>query len=576
MRRRLAALKGHWLALVLVIMMPLLTGALALSTVSEPSRNASGQPALRAAIVNNDQIVYEKVEGKKTPVAAGRLLVGELVTNPNDGFDWVITDDAVAKEGLDSGEFIAVVTIPQDFSAAYISSASDAPEQATLSVQTDGSHSYMAAVLALALTQNLTGALSTQLTQGFIDNLLLGYTALGEGLTELDTGLKGLTVGLDELSKVTKELPKLTRELNSGAQLLNTGINEFAKDLLLLVALGKETSKETLTVAEKVAYLSATVNALPDSNPAKAELLSQVAALTTSSDTAALKAAETSLGIDLAEAYAKELHVGSSALAKGTKELAAGMPTLHDGIHSAAQGSTELTKALNEVVKKLPTYTDAQATQLSTVVANPIVTKTTTVPKLPAAMGAVGAIMIPIVLWLGALAIGFIRQPFAARALGTRASNLRIVANGAGPIIAIAVAQGALILIGLSLFNLTPVYHLTMTAVVAASVVSFALLHQGLQALMGRFAWLISIALMSVQILAAGVILPPEFVPGWVKSFGHLLPLSESMIAMQEVITGGQRQHIIAAVLWILVSAAIGVILSLIAVTRGRRFQARG
>lgn len=573
MKRRFASLRSGWVALVLVIVTPLLTGALAMTTVSEPSHNANGQPELRAAIVNNDQLVYEKIDHTKIPVAAGRLLVGELVTNPNDGFDWVITDDGVAKKGLETGDYVAVVTIPAGFSAAYVSSSSDDPQQATITVETDGSHSYMAAILALALTQDLTTGISSQLTQEFVDNLLVGYTELGKGLGEIATGSSELTVGLDELSLLTKELPILTKELASGANLLNTGINTFAKDLLKLAEVSKATAEKTLTVAEQVAILTEYVDrSLPDSAE-KGVIEAQLLALNATSDEAALKAEETNVGVALAETYAKELQVGSSALAKGTKELAAGMPALHEGIHGAYEGSKIVTKGLDTLVKTLPTYTEDQATQLSTVVATPVVTDTITEPKLPQAIGAVGAVVIPIALWLGALAISFIRPAFSRRALTTRAGNGRIVAHAAVPYVGIGIAQGSLILIGLYLFHLQPIYHFMLTAVVAASVIAFTLLHQGLVALTGKFAWLISIALMSVQILAAGVILPAAFVPDWVTSLGRIMPLSESIIAMQEVITGGQRHHVTAAIAWILVSAVVGVVLSLIAVARGRRVQ---
>jgi len=573
MRRRFAALKGHWVAIVLVIVTPLITGAITMSTVAEPSRNATGQPELRAAIVNEDQIVYERINKKKTPVAAGRLLVGDLVTNPSDGFDWVITDAAVAKKGLETGDFVAVVTIPENFSAAYISSASKTPQQATITVQTDGSHSYLAAILALALTEDLTTGISTQLTQEFLENLLLGYTSLGTGLGELETGSKELTVGLKELSTLTKELPTLTRELAAGAQLLDTGLNEFAKDLLLLVALSSETFDTTVTVAEQVEVLTLYVQATLPNNAEKVEILAQLAALATTSDEAALKAEETKIGVALAEAAAKELQVGAKAVATGTKELAEGMPPLHKGIQGAAEGSQILTKALEKVVRELPTYSQDEADVLSTVVATPVVTETITEPKLPKPLGAVGAVIIPIALWIGALAISFIRPAFSQRALLTRAGDVRIVSGAAVPFVAIAFAQGALILLGLYVFQLQPVYHFMLTAVVAASVLSFALLHQGLLALTGRFAWLISLALLSAQILAAGVVLPSQFVPGWVSEFGRILPLTESIIAMQEVITGGQRHHVTASILWILLSAVVGVILSLIAVARGRRVQ---
>lgn len=570
MRRRFASFRKHWVAIVLVIFTPLITGAISMSTVAEPTQNPTGQPQLPAAIVNNDELVYEKIDGKKTPVAAGRLLVGELVTNPSDGFDWTITDDAVAKKGLETGEFVAVVTIPQNFSAAYISSTGDNPQQATLTVETDGSHSYVAAVLALALSHDLTTGISSQLTQGFIENLLLGYTKLDEGLAEVAKGSTELTVGLEELSKATQSLPKLTRELASGARLLDEGLNAFAKELLVLVTLSSESASKSVTVAEEIVLLTELVKT---ELPGETDLIRTLETLERTAIDAAVKAEETKIGTELAEAGAKELRKGSSALATGTRELAAGMPALHEGIKGAATGSKGLTKALDKIVKDLPKYTEDQAAELSTVVTTPVVTETVTEPKLPKALSAVGAIVIPISLWIGALAISFIRPAFSQRALGTRAGNGRIVLQGAVPAVAIAIAQGALILIGLYLFRLEPVYHFMLMAVVAASVIAFSLLHQGLLALTGRFAWLISLALLSAQIFAAGVVLPTEFVARWMLDLGKVLPLSESIIAMQEVITGGQQRHVTAAILWILGSAVVGIILSLIAVARGRRVR---
>lgn len=570
MRRRFASFRKHWVAIVLVIFTPLITGAISMSTVAEPTQNPTGQPQLPAAIVNNDELVYEKIDGKKTPVAAGRLLVGELVTNPSDGFDWTITDDAVAKKGLETGEYVAVVTIPQNFSAAYISSTGDNPQQATLTVETDGSHSYVAAVLALALSHDLTTGISSQLTQGFIENLLLGYTKLDEGLAEVAKGSTELTVGLEELSKATQSLPKLTRELASGARLLDEGLNEFAKELLALVTLSSESASKSVTVAEEIVLLTELVKR---ELPGETDLIRVLETLERTAIDAAVKAEETKIGAVLAEAFAKELRKGSSALATGTRELAAGMPALHEGIKGAATGSKGLTKALDKIVKDLPKYSEDQAAELSTVVTTPVVTETITEPKLPKALSAVGAIVIPISLWIGALATSFIRPAFSQRALGTRAGNGRIVLQGAIPAVSIAIAQGALILIGLYLFRLEPVYHFMLMAVVAASVIAFSLLHQGLLALTGRFAWLISLALLSAQIFAAGVVLPMEFVAQWMLDLGKVLPLSESIIAMQEVITGGQQRHVTAAILWILGSAVVGIILSLIAVARGRRVR---
>ena len=69
---------------------------------------------VQAAIVNND----EGTTLNKQFVPLGRQLAGGLVNGEADAsnFDWVLTDDDDARNGLESGTYAAVVTIPEDFS----------------------------------------------------------------------------------------------------------------------------------------------------------------------------------------------------------------------------------------------------------------------------------------------------------------------------------------------------------------------------------------------------------------------------------------------------------------------------
>src|SRR5690606_3964751 len=62
-----------------------------------------------AAVVNNDKPV--EVNGQMVPL--GRELAGSLTHNEDSAFRWVLTDDEDAEEGLKSGKYAAVVTIPE-------------------------------------------------------------------------------------------------------------------------------------------------------------------------------------------------------------------------------------------------------------------------------------------------------------------------------------------------------------------------------------------------------------------------------------------------------------------------------
>jgi putative membrane protein len=139
------------------------------------------------------------------------------------------------------------------------------------------------------------------------------------------------------------------------------------------------------------------------------------------------------------------------------------------------------------------------------------------------------------------------------------------------PFIGLAAAQGALVILGVLLLRVQPAHTLAFVALISAAAVSFALLHQGLTALTGSFAWVVSVALLALQVLAAGVILPSIFVPDWVLGLGHVLPLSQAIMGAQEAITGGSLAGIANSVVWLLVASVIGILLTLGAVARGRK-----
>ncbi len=74
------------------------------------------------ALVNQDV----PITSGSTPVAAGKLLTLNLISN-DTSVDWVLTDPATAERGaLTDGDYLAVVTIPSDFSANVATLSSSA------------------------------------------------------------------------------------------------------------------------------------------------------------------------------------------------------------------------------------------------------------------------------------------------------------------------------------------------------------------------------------------------------------------------------------------------------------------
>ena len=99
--------KVTWVSLLGLILVPLLVaGGFLWATWNSDTR----LDRVQAAIVNND----EGTTLNDQFVPLGRQLAGGLV-NGEDGvanFDWVLTDDEDAQQGIQNGTYAAVVTIP--------------------------------------------------------------------------------------------------------------------------------------------------------------------------------------------------------------------------------------------------------------------------------------------------------------------------------------------------------------------------------------------------------------------------------------------------------------------------------
>ena len=116
---------GHrrrWVHLVVVgVLLPLLAAAVLVWSVSNRQDKLDRIPV---AVVNNDKILTDP-----QPMAAGRALTASL-TDPKPGttkLDWTLTGSKDATDGLKSGDYYAVLTIPSAFSSAIISSGTDTP-----------------------------------------------------------------------------------------------------------------------------------------------------------------------------------------------------------------------------------------------------------------------------------------------------------------------------------------------------------------------------------------------------------------------------------------------------------------
>ena len=245
--------KITWVSLLGLILVPLLvSGGFLWATWNSDSR----LDRVQAAIVNND----EGTTLNDQFVPLGRQLAGGLV-NGEDGvanFDWVLTDDEDAQQGIQNGTYAAVVTIPTDFSKRATSFSKDDVSQiepAEIQVQTSEVSGITDGVVAQVITTAARDTLNTELTEQYLDNIYLGFNAtkkqfqsvakgarkladgaggLSDGLDQTSTGAKKLADGLEQLDDGTQQLADGTAKLDTGATQLSDGLEQLAtgtKDL---------------------------------------------------------------------------------------------------------------------------------------------------------------------------------------------------------------------------------------------------------------------------------------------------------------------------------------------------------
>lgn len=185
-----------WVTVLTLLLVPLL---LASTFLWGGARTDSGLRGVQAAIVNSDEMVT--VNGQAMPM--GRQLAAELVDSGREqNFTWVIATPEKAAEGLASGRYAAVVTIPREFSAAATSFSNPPNEavRATIHVQTSPVAGLNEAALGGSIAEAATNALNRFVTGEYLKNIYVGFNDMHAQMLEMADGTRKLADGAGELA----------------------------------------------------------------------------------------------------------------------------------------------------------------------------------------------------------------------------------------------------------------------------------------------------------------------------------------------------------------------------------------
>ncbi|WP_194762884.1 YhgE/Pip family protein [Microbacterium sp. UFMG61] len=231
-----------WLTILGILLLPAAVGGILVAALQNPAERLE---SMTAAIVNLDEPV--EIDGQLTPL--GRQLASGLVEGSDEldsNLTWVISNEDDAEEGLADGSYQAVITIPEDFSAAAtsagqaISDGGGDAEQATIQVTTPDDGLVADDLITSQIANVAASSLGTMLSEATTENILVGFTTIGDQIGEAADGAAQLATGSRDAATGAAAIPDGATQLASGASELGTGASSLADGLDTLTSKTRE------------------------------------------------------------------------------------------------------------------------------------------------------------------------------------------------------------------------------------------------------------------------------------------------------------------------------------------------
>ena len=577
------------LALIAITLLPLLFGGLFVWSYWDPLGNLNKIPV---ALVNSDEGA-QGPDGKE--VRAGDQVAAELLKVEPMNFVEVSAQDAI--EGIGNGTYYLGVEIPKNFSEAAVSVNTDDPHPAKINVTLNNTNGFIPTMLGNQVTRVMTSVISGTVGEQISRQMFMGFNTIGDGMDQAGEGANKLHDGTtqardgsqrlddganqlnDSVQEALQKVPDLVdgatqldegaHELNSGAQRLNdglgqasTGADELADGLgrlrdgvnqaagvlapVNIPQLQQGTPAEFLdginSAADGARELSNALHLLHDGS---GELLT---------GTTQLSDGTTQLVVGV-----RTLSEGSNVLADGTQQLAAGMDDLNSGIIQLDDGSGELAFKLNEGAGKVPRFDGEKLDSASSVASSPVRLENTGDDVSLFGVG-LSPFFLSLSLWFGGLIMFMVFNPISRRAIDSGVSPLRVVLSSWIPAAILGVIQAfhlwwmQNLVLGVNAEH--PVQMFFALAYVAIIFVTAIL---AIYAIFGPSTGrLITMILMSLQLVASNGLYPPEVQPEFIQWVHSWDPMRFSVDLMRHVLFGtAPGDHRVTVALIVLTSVGV-------------------
>lgn len=309
------------LALIFVVLVPALYGALYLSANWDPYGKLDRLPV---AIVNEDK----PVKHEDTTLTTGADMTEKLVED-ND-FDWHETTREDAEEGLRDGRYYLILEIPSDLSSNLISpDGGGTPQQAEITLRRDDANGFVIGSVTASSEAKVEAAVNRSAIEAYfeavfdnLNELRGGMSEAADGAAELKEGTTSARQGAAQLDEGLADAKDGSSQLVSGAGELATGAGELADGADQASAGAVQLSDGVSQAQDGATQLS---SGLGEAREGSQKLASGAGELAEKAPTLRSGAQDLSDGLG-------QLQTGSAELADGASQVADGTQKLHDTV----------------------------------------------------------------------------------------------------------------------------------------------------------------------------------------------------------------------------------------------------
>ena len=245
-RRRANMVRAEWqhlcknkillLSMAVISFIPIMYSGFFLGSIWDPYGQVKNLPV---AFVNEDK--GAQLNGQTVNI--GQSVEQKLKSNHDLG--WEFVNKQQADDGVNSGHFYAVVTVPTDFSAKAASITAAQPQQAVIRYTTTPAKNYIGSLVSNQAAEKVKTSVAEQITQAYAKGVLENIGKLGDGLetaaggaaklhgglTQLQAGAQTYTGGVRQLAVNQRTMANVLARLGDGSRQLQVGLGQLSNGL---------------------------------------------------------------------------------------------------------------------------------------------------------------------------------------------------------------------------------------------------------------------------------------------------------------------------------------------------------